>query len=248
MEYVSVEEAVELPGLRLVLGPGSPGPWNEAAKAFFRLKGIAFTPVAKPPEGEREGLLRWTRQTSAPVAMYEKERPRSGWAEILFLAERLQPAPALVPEDPYQRALMLGLCFEICGEHGFGWTRRLLILPSDTSGVHDSMPWKYGLEDAAAAAGAAQRLRRILELLARQLDEQRARGRRFLVGENLSALDVCWATFSNMVAPLPHEQSPMPDWLRAVYETPISGVTPPPALLEHRDFVFGEYLGLPQEF
>ena len=42
----------------------------------------------------------------------------------------------------------------------------------------------------------------------------------------------------------------MPEWMRPIYE--ISGlpsVQPPDeALLEHRDFVFDEYLGLPQDF
>ena len=205
--------------------------------------------MAKPPEGERELLLRWTRQTSAPVAMYETERPRASWAEIVFLAERLQPNPRLVPADPLERALMLGLCFEICGEHGFGWSRRLLIMPPDKKSEHDSMPWKYGLEDADAIRGAAERVNQILALLAKTLRDQHAAGRRFFVGDALTALDIYWTTFSIMVAPLPHELSPMQPWLREVYEAGAPGLDPPdPILVEHRDFVFERYLGLPQEF
>ncbi len=250
MQYLTVGDSIERPGLRLVLGPGTPGPWGEAAKGIFRIKGIPFEPVAKPPEGERDLLLRWTRQTSAPVAMYEKERPRSGWSEILFLAERLAPVPRLIPRDPFERALMLGLCFEICGEHGFGWSRRLLILPPDTKDEHDSMPWKYGRGDSTTSADAADRVNEILVLLAGQLHQQRARGKRFFVGEALTALDIYWATFSNMVDPLPHEQSPMADWLRGVYqpESAPGIVTPDPILIEHRDAVYRDFLALPLDF
>ena len=35
MEYLSVEEAKNRSGLRLVLTRGVPGPWGEAAKAIF---------------------------------------------------------------------------------------------------------------------------------------------------------------------------------------------------------------------
>jgi hypothetical protein len=50
-----------------------------------------------------------------------------------------------------------------------------------------------------------------------------------------------------MLAPMPPERSPMPGFMRKVYSTP--GVEPPaPILLEHRDFVFEEYLELPQDF
>ena len=48
-------------------------------------------------------------QRSGPVAVYENERPRSGWAEILLLAERLAAEPSLIPTDPFERALVFGL-------------------------------------------------------------------------------------------------------------------------------------------
>ena len=43
----------------------------------------------------------------------------------MLLAERLAPAPALLPADPASRALALGLAHELCGEAGLGWSRRL---------------------------------------------------------------------------------------------------------------------------
>ncbi len=45
MKYLSVEEAIDMPGLRLVLTAGVPGPWGESAKAILAYKGLAFTPV-----------------------------------------------------------------------------------------------------------------------------------------------------------------------------------------------------------
>ena len=39
-EYVSVEEAIAKPGLRMVVVGGIPSPWSEAAKGAFAVKGI----------------------------------------------------------------------------------------------------------------------------------------------------------------------------------------------------------------
>ena len=49
-----------------------------------------------------------TGQASYPAVLYENEPPRSGWAEILLLAERLAPEPALVPADAEERARFFG--------------------------------------------------------------------------------------------------------------------------------------------
>ncbi len=250
MEYMAVEEAIANPGLRLVLTAGVPGPWGEAAKGVLGVKKIAYTPVFQKAGSVDEALRSWTGQTSAPVAMYEDERARSGWAEILMLAERLEPQPRLIPADARQRALMLGLCFEICGEEGLGWSRRLMMLPADGGPGRDSMPWKYGAgRGTSVQAAARDRVAEILDLLAEQLRMQRDDGSRYFVGESLTALDIYWATFSNLIEPLPAEHCPMPDWLRGVYE--LGGPDAPkvdPALIAHRDFVFEEFLGLPQDF
>ena len=184
MEYVEVAEAIERPGLRLVLTMGVPGPWGEAAKNILWVKGIDYAPVCQRASTEDPLLLEWTRQTGAPVAMYEKERPRSSWAEILFLAERLAPERPLLPQGPMDRALALGLLHEIAGEQGLGWSRRLMMFARNSVGPADSgsMPWKYGLDDPGATAGAGRRVDAILQLLASRLAEQQAAGRRFFVG------------------------------------------------------------------
>jgi hypothetical protein len=250
MQYVEVADAIGMPGLRLVLTPGLPGPWGEAAKAVFGVKKIAYTPVRQPPEGERDALRDWTQQLAAPVAMYEDERARSGWAEILFLAERLAPQPRLVPEDPRDRALMLGLSFEICGEQGLGWSRRLGLLPAGPKPETDSMPWRYGLAEQERVAQAHVRVNEILQLLANQLRGEREAGRDFFVGGTLSALDLYWATFSNLISPLPHEKNPMPEWLRPIYDASSKPEidAPDALLLEHRDRIFAEHIGLPLDF
>jgi len=45
---------------------------------------------------------------------------RTGWLEILNLAERLAPLPGLLPPDPAQRALVVGRSNELLGEWGLG--------------------------------------------------------------------------------------------------------------------------------
>lgn len=247
MEYVEVEQARSLPGLRLVLTEGVPNVWGEAAKGIFRIKGIGYVAVRHRGGQLNQALLDWTRQNSGPVAVYEDERPRSGWAEILFLAERLNPRPALVPADPGERATMFGLAHEICGEQGLGWTRRLAMAAmAGPDRSRDSMAWKYGMVDEAAVAAAPARVAAIVDLLAGRLHAQRKAGSRWFVGGALTAVDVYWATFSNLLAPLPPEHSPMPGWLRRMSEARRMELDP--ILIEHRDHMFAQYLGLPQDF
>src|SRR5688572_17529929 len=106
-EYVSVEQAMQRDGLRLVVVGNIPSPWGEAAKGIFHIKRIPF--VAVRLVYDSEALKAWAGQLSAPMAIYNDEVPRSGWAEILMLAERLAPQPALLPLEPHARARALSL-------------------------------------------------------------------------------------------------------------------------------------------
>src|SRR5215471_17382989 len=126
-EYVGIAEARGMSGLRLVLTAGVPGPWGEAAKAIFQVKRLPFVRVRQDAGAEDPALRDWTGQTSAPVAVWDDERPRCTSLEILMLAERLAPEPALLPREAEERALAIGLCHEIVGEGGLGWNRRLLL-------------------------------------------------------------------------------------------------------------------------
>lgn len=255
-EYLDVARARALPGLRLVLTAGLPGPWSEAAKGVFHAKGIPFARVAQQGGADNDALYAWTGHRNAPVAVYDDEPPRTGWSEILWLAERLRPEPALVPADPAERLLCFGLSHELMGEGGFGWCRRLMLFrvslgdseepPEALRPVLGRMLVHYGYSRAAAEA-APVRVAQILETLSGQWAAQRRAGRRYLVGDRLSAADVYWAAMAALVRPLPAEVCPMPEPMRGLYATlpsPIADALDP-ALLEHRDFVYREHLEYP---
>jgi hypothetical protein len=69
-QYVEVEEAIGMSGLRVVLTPSVPGPWTEAAKAILRVKNLPYVKVRQELLGENLPLLKWTKQATAPVFVY----------------------------------------------------------------------------------------------------------------------------------------------------------------------------------
>jgi len=254
-EYISVEQARSMSGLRVVLSPGVPGPWSEAIKGILYVKKIPYVRVRQEIGGENRALNEWTAQTTAPVAAWNDERPRSTWIEQLYLAERLQPNPPLIPANIEDRALMFGDCNELCGEHGFGWSKRLMLIhPTLTNPNTDErsrafssyMGNKYGYNLPEAEA-APSRCAEILRLLGNRLDQQRAKGSKFFIGNQLSALDIYWSAFAALLEPLPHELCPMPQPFRKMYTNtdPVIQAAVKPILLEHRDFIYREYLELP---
>ena len=101
-QYIGVEEARIRNGLRMVVVGSVPSPWGEAAKGILHIKGIEWAAVRLV--NDSEPLKEWAGQRSGPVAIYDNEPPRSGWVEILLLAERLAPTPPLLPTDPAERA------------------------------------------------------------------------------------------------------------------------------------------------
>jgi glutathione S-transferase len=251
VNYVEVEEAIGLPGLRLVLSAGVPGPWGESAKYCLYVKRIPYTAVRQVAGSESEALRRWTGLSNAPIAMYGNEAPRSGWAEILALAERLAPEPSLVPVDPEQRVRMYGLANEICGEGGFGWQRRLMLIAALGTGndVTRTLAHRYGYSDSATAA-APGRTAELLLLLSKQLRAQRALGSPYFVGDRLSALDLYWAAFALMVEPLGDDHCKLHPRLRDSYalREPAVRAAADEILLEHRDFIYRTHLALPLDF
>jgi glutathione S-transferase len=253
-EYVDIETAIGMSGVRVTLPPGVPGPWGEGLKGILHVKKIPFTRV-RHDRTNYEPLLRWTAQSSTPVMAYNGERPRSVWSDQLFLAERLQPDPALIPQDINDRVLMFGLCNEICGENGFGWSRRLMLVdgaardPKATEEVRKGMlafGSKYGYS-AGAVSAAPARVARIAATLADRLEAQRVRGSRFFIGEQLSALDIYWAAFAALIEPLPENLCPMAAGFRRSYtcnDATVRAATTP-ELLAHRDFIYKDFLELP---
>ena len=253
MEYLTVEQARDLPGLRLVLTRDVPGPWGEAAKALFRHHGVEYVPVAQVAGADNPDLVEWTRHRNAPVAVYENEAPRVRWLEILDLAERLGAGPPLVPEDRADRMLMIGLINEIAGEGGMAWNARVLMLhgaaTSQGAGVRDNPMFAEYRYDPNAVEVCTAAIESFLGFLADHVKAQQGRDSHYLVGSELTAADLYWACFSNMLQPLPPEQCPMPDYLRGVWgvvaET-IAGYDP--VLIEQRDRILGEHVELPMRF
>jgi glutathione S-transferase len=254
-DFIDLKQARDMPGLRLVLISTTPSPWGEAVKGFFHVKKIPYIQV-RHPMGKDQSLLReWTAQESAPVAVYNDERPRSTWPEQLYLAERLNPDPPLMPEGLEDRARMFGWCNELAGETGLGWSRRELIFQRTLGGANAddqrlapmrAMARKYNYTSESAQL-ALQRVIEILRGLGDLLAEQRKLGGQFLIGDRLSALDIMWAAFAVLIKPLPEELGPLAPAMRANFTNtdPAIDAATSPLLMEHRDFIYRQYLELP---
>jgi len=253
LNYIPLEQARAAGGLRMVLNAAAPGPWSEAAKAMLRIKGIDYIPVAHQGGMENAELVAWTRIENAPVAMYGDERARSHWSEILLLAERLGPDPALIPADQELRARMMGICHEICGEDGLGWNRRLQMFEASEATAREKaaetdpaardepnvpiarMRYRYSPNTDQSVPEA--RCITILDYLTGLLERQAQAGSPWFVGDTMTAADIYWAAFSNLFAPMAHEVCPMPDYYRTIAGavSPAMARAISPALIEHRD-------------
>ena len=258
MDYVSVEKARPLDGLRLVLTGGVPGPWSEAAKGLFRVRGVDYTPVFQEGGGANEALLAWTGHRNAPTAMYKDEPARITPVEMINLAQRLGTGPSLVPDAIDERVMMFGLLNEIAGEQGFAWSARILMFAAMVENAGEAaMADNPMLRDyhynASEVAAAPEKIIAVLQRLGQQLSAQSDAGSRYLVGDRLSALDIYWACFSQMLDPLPPAVNPMPDYLYGIWGLTAkavekTGFQPDKALLEHRDYIFPTYLTWPLDF
>lgn len=253
LDYRPLGDIIKAQGLRLVLVKGYPSPWGQAAKTIFEIKGLEYLVAAQDAGGTNEELLAWSGVNSGPVVAWNDEKPISRWLDILMLAERLAPTPSLLPAEVHDRALMVGLANELCGELGLGWNRRLqMFAPAMDSGSPPEgvarMSSKYGYRQADVAA-ASTRLIAQLQALAAQLRSQVAKGRPFFVGNSLSALDIYWVSFMNLLQLSPPEQCEVPDALREMINS-----TPPevmaaldPLLVAHRDRIFNAHFRNPME-
>lgn len=255
MDYKTASEAKDLPGLRLALTTGLPAPWSMTARFIFDVKKIPYIPVEQIGGGENKELVAWTGHRNAPVAMLDDEPARTNWADILELAERLQPEPPLVPLDMDNRVRMFGLANEICGAGGLTYNARHTMIGNMlTSGIEAAQPAAqtmakaYGYSEQAAAK-ASGRMTDILQLLARQLESQAEKYEsRYFIGSTLTALDLIWASFSNTLRPLPDDVNPMSKRMRLTYKSMGDSVDLPEILFKHRDFIYKEHIQLPLDF
>src|SRR5262245_465560 len=250
-EFVSIAAAQGARGLRIAGLRGVPSPWTEAAKGIFHVKRLPYLLAARATDEPETALTAWAGDVGVPVVAYENEKLRTGWAEILLLAERLAPTPALIPADADARATMFGLAHEICGEMGLGWAYRLVMIEGSIAGdAKDStfpsqigryLGQRYGYrpEDAATARS---RVIALLEMLSKRIER-----RAYLMVDALTAVDVYWSTFANLMTPLPPELMTMSAMIRGAYtcndEELLAAISP--KLRAHQRTIYERYLELP---
>jgi glutathione S-transferase len=218
--FISITQMRAAKGLRIAGLRGVPSPWTEAAKGIFHVKGLECQYAAQSKDDPDGALAAWAGDVGIPVVAYDDEKLRTGWAEILLLAERLQPTPALIPSNVDDRALLFGVSHEICGEMGLGWAYRLVMIQQslDHGGESNFPPniagylgQRYGLNPTHARVAKARTIE-LLEMLSRRIE-----GRRYLIGDALSAADIYWATFANLITPLPENELPAAPMIRDAY-------------------------------
>mgnify|MGYP001549424778 CR=1 FL=1 len=109
---------------------------------------------------------------------------------------------------------------------------------------------RYRLAKAEGAVKAAgERIAGSLKALSTQLKSQQARGVNYFIGDALSALDIYWTAFANLLDPLPKEQCPMPEAYRPGFTAsdPVVKAALDPLLLEHRTRIFRDHFRNPME-
>ena len=253
MRFVGLEEARQASGLRLVIATNVPSPWSQAAMGVFDMKGLDYLAVRFRRTDEE--IRQWTGARNVPVVLFDDEPPRTGWAEIVTLGERLGGRLSLVPDDDDRRVRMFGLSHEILGEGGLGWNVRLLVTHASltTDGrtgwpkpVAEYLAPRYGYAPDRVPATRARAIG-ILRLLDALLAESRSQGHAYFLGSTPTALDLHVAVTLGTIWPLPEEQCPMLPPIRHAFETLDQEVKAAvsPALLEHRAQMFSRHLVLP---
>jgi glutathione S-transferase len=246
--FHSISHILESDGLRMALLRGVPSPWSEAAKGIFHVKGLACTYGAQAAGDPDDAIRTAFGSSSVPVVLYQDEQPRSGWAEILLLAERLSDSMPLIPAGAESRVELFGVAHEICGEMGLGWAYRLHMVgdPERAEGafpqpVRRLLAAKYGYNEKHAG----EALRRVISTLT--MLSQRLERSEFLVGDQLTAADIYWATFANLMLPLPEADMPAVDMIRRAYtcedERVLEAISD--RLRAHQRRIYDEYLELP---
>ena len=250
MEYLEIDNVIRSDGLRIVLLRGYPSPWGQAAKAMMEYKGLTYTKGALEAGGENSAVVTWSGTNSAPVVAWGDEAPLNKWDDILMLLERLAPERPLVPADLSERVRFFGIAYAICGQLGFGWNRRLDMVHASVQhgGEPGAFGEKYGYNEHDGQL-ASQRSIEFMHYLADILKAQAERGRGFVLGDSVTALDFYWAAFSNLVAIQSPEECPLDPAIRPMFEQVSEDVRQAldPALIEHRDRIMQGYFKLPME-
>jgi glutathione S-transferase len=254
LRFVDLEEARAASGVRLLAAAALPSPWTEAAKGIFHVMQIPVLCVRFRRGDPAQAA--WSGTRNVPVVLFDQEPPRTGWAEILSLAERLGGAVSLVPAEVPERARLFGLAHELAGENGLGWSQRLIMIDGSlSSGGARSFPLsvaqylssQYGYAPERVAPARARAVA-ILAHFDRLLADSHAAGHAYLLGDRLTALDIYLATFLTPIAGVTRDECPgiAPPVLPAFqYLGEVIGRDVPPALLEHRRKIYQQHLPWP---
>jgi glutathione S-transferase len=251
--WLTLEEALAAPDLRMApVRAGVPSPWSEFIRACFSAKRIPFALVdARDADRSLATIKKLTGQDSLPVVFWNDERPRSNWLEQLLLSERISAQPRLLPDDPRQRATVIGLIAELCSEAGLGWHRRVMIierlLTEPRFNERERGIGKYLAAKYRHSSDTIEESTRRCEVILASFAALRANAQDYLAGPGLTALDLAWAAFAALIQPLPEQLCPMKPLWRELYTwmpeaTPLNAVEP---LLAHRDRIYRDWLPLP---
>lgn len=199
LQYVDFfASAQELSGWSLVTSGLVPSPWSEAAKGLFAIAGLPVNVVAKTRENG-EAVVAWTNIDNVPILLHDSEPPRTNWAAIVGLVNRLAAPDVILPAEPRARAAMVGLLEMVAGEQGLGWTARLAMIQASLESkgersfplpVATFLAKRYGHTSAVSAPLLRERVTSMLAVLRDTLGE-----REYFGGERPQALDVYLATF-----------------------------------------------------
>ena len=256
LTFVDLEEARAARGARMLAASALPSPWTEGAKGIFHVKQLPLRCV-RFRRGDAAQAA-WSGARNVPAVLFDDEPGRTGWAEILSLAERLGGAVPLVPAEPAARVRLFGLAHELAGEDGLGWNARLIMIHGSlASDGARSFPLAVARYLAAQYGYAPERFeparRRVADTLAlfdRLLADSRAARHGYLLGERLTALDIYLATFLTPLVGVTVEECPaMAPQVRPAFEylggIVGAGADLPSALVEHRLKIYREHLRWP---
>jgi glutathione S-transferase len=251
--WLTLEQALGAPGLRVApVRGGLPSPWSEFVRACLHVKRIPCLLVdARDADRGLASIKTLTGQESLPVVFWNDERPRSNWLEQLVLVERISMKPRLLPDDPVERARVVGLIAELCCEGGFGWHRRVMmiarLLKDPAFGERERGIGQYLSQKYRHNTDSVEKSTKHCEEIVSTFAGLRAAGHDYLSGSSLTALDLAWAAFAALIQPLSEDLCPMKPLWRDLY-TWMPSVTPRlsvEALLSFRERIYRDRLKLP---
>ncbi len=249
LQFVDLATARAASGVRLVVSGAVPSPWSEAAKGLFHVQGVPTLAVRFDREDPEQ--VAWARSHNVPVVIHADEPPRTSWAEIVMLADRLGAPGVLVPAELDRRVRTIGLIHELAGENGLGWSARVLMIEASlTSNGERGFPVpvarylgaKYG-HGPGRAAVARVRIAEVLQALRAELGE-----REYFGAQGPGALDVYSATFLTLLGTISESDCPaLVPGLRRAFASVLEefGAAVDPALAAHRTRMFERHLAWP---